>query len=132
MARALPFRRGGSKSATHKRLRPYERVQIEISLCVLILVLLLTLFPIFYILMTSLNSSDGFPRTLIPDHFTLDHYSYVLQSTGLLTWLRNTLIVGVVTGSMQVVLVTLLAYSCSRFMFRRRQYGMLALLALQI
>ena len=67
-----------ARSSRKKHLRPYERVQIEISLGILILVLILTMFPIFYVLMTSVNTTDGFPRTLIPDHFTLNHYSYVL------------------------------------------------------
>lgn len=121
-----------ARSSRKKHLRPYERVQIEISLGILILVLILTMFPIFYVLMTSVNTTDGFPRTLIPDHFTLNHYSYVLQHTGLLKWLRNTLIVGVTTGVFLVIVVTLLSYAFSRFKFRGRKYGLVALLALQI
>src|SRR4051794_26423404 len=131
MASILAAQRA-KRTGQKKRLRPYQRAQIRISMVTLILVTLLTLFPIYYVLMTSVNGPSGFPAGLVPDHATLDHYSSVLQNTDLLLWMRNTLIVGLATGVIQVIVVTLLAYSFSRFRFRGRRYGMMTLLAFQI
>lgn len=133
MANVLAGRRLG-RSAGKKRLRPYERTQIRISLFVLIVVTLLSMFPIYYVLMTSVNYTNGFPAGLTPMKPTLDHFRYVLNpnNTDLLVWIRNTLIVGVITGAIQVVVVTLLSYAFSRFRFPGRRYGMMALLGFQI
>jgi arabinogalactan oligomer / maltooligosaccharide transport system permease protein len=122
------------RSQSRKHLRPYQRTQIRISLGALILVTVLSMFPIYYVLMTSVNYTDGFPAGLTPVKPTLDHFRYVLNpgNTDLLLWMRNTLIVGAITGSIQVIVVTLLAYAFSRFRFPGRRNGMMALLAFQI
>jgi arabinogalactan oligomer/maltooligosaccharide transport system permease protein len=118
---------------SHKSaMRPDERRRVTISWVVLALVAFLSLFPSFWVVMTSLNTGNSFATGLFPDHYTFSHYLDVLQHTNFLIWLRNTFIVGMITGVIQVAIVTLLAYAFSRFTFVGRRYGLVILLAMQL
>ena len=125
-ARALP------KMRSEGAMRPDERRGVAISWVLLALVALLSLFPTFWVVTTSLNTGSSFATGLFPDHYTFSHYLDVLQHTDFLIWLRNTIIVGTVTGVIQVSIVTLLAYAFSRFQFTGRRYGLIILLAMQL
>jgi len=96
------------------------------------LVTLLTLFPIFWIVMTSLNVGNSFATGLLPSSYTLSHYADVWQHTDFTVWVRNTLIVGTITGVLEVVVIMLMAYSFSRFRFAGRRWGLALLVALQL
>lgn len=122
----------GGRGRSARRLRPDQRRTITISWFTLLLVTLLTLFPIFWIVMTSLNVGNSFASSFLPDHYTLSHYVDVWQHTDFLLWIRNTLIVGCVTGIIQVVIITLMAYAFSRFQFAGRRWGLMLLVALQL
>lgn len=113
-------------------MRPDERRRIAISWVVLAFAALLSLFPTLWVVTTSLNTGNSFATGLLPDHYTFSHYLDVLQHTDFLIWLRNTFFVGVVTGVIQVMIVTLLAYAFSRFHFVGRRYGLVILLAMQL
>ena len=114
------------------RIKPAERAQIRISWVILLLVSILTLFPIVWVVLTSLNTGDSFAAGVLPEHYTLSHYSHVLTDTDFPRWIENTVLVGVVVGLIQVVVVMLLAYAFSRFHFFGRRYGLAVLLGMQL
>jgi arabinogalactan oligomer/maltooligosaccharide transport system permease protein len=115
-----------------RRLRPDQRRVIAVSWVTLLLVTLLTLFPIVWIVATSLNVGSSFATGLLPDKYTLSHYANVWQHTDFTIWVRNTLVVGTITGVLEVVVIMLMAYSFSRFRFAGRRWGLALLVALQL
>jgi len=117
---------------SERRLRPDQRRNITITWVTMLFVTLLTLFPIFWIVSTSLNQGDSFATGFLPDKYTFSHYADVLQHTDFLIWVRNTLFVGGVTGVLEVSVIILTAYAFSRFRFAGRRWGLMALLALQL
>lgn len=127
-----------SPPASHKptlnqrHLRPDQKRAITITWVTLLFVTVLTMFPIFWIVMTSLNVGDSFASGFLPSQYTLSHYADVIEHTDFLLWIRNTLIVGLISGVIEVAIVTLLAYAFSRFKFRGQRYGLIALLAMQM
>lgn len=117
---------------THRRLRPDQKRTITISWVTLLLVTILTLFPIFWIVATSLNVGSSFATGFLPDKYTLSHYADVLQHTDFLLWIRNTLIVGTITAALEVAVIILLAYAFSRFRFFGRRWGLVLLVVMQM
>jgi arabinogalactan oligomer / maltooligosaccharide transport system permease protein len=121
-----------SRIRTRRRLRPDQRRTVTISWVTLLFVTLLTLFPIFWIVVTSLNVGSSFATGFLPDKYTFEHYADVIQHTDFLVWVRNTLIVGVITAVLEVAVIVLIAYSFSRFRFKGRRWGLVLLVAMQL
>jgi len=93
------------------------------------------LFPILWILSASLNPTSGLDtQRFIPQQITFDHYRSLFTDPEypFVTWLLNTLKVSGVTAIGTVILCALSGYSFSRFHFRGRRLGLLAMLLVQM
>jgi len=122
------FRRAG-----HKRLRTDERVALWVSRIIIIAVILVFLFPMVYVVGTSVQGGLLFnTNEILPTSFTLQHYQDLFSQTGFLTWIRNSVIVCTSIGVLTVALVATMAYAFSRFRFRGRKYGLMFLLLIQM
>lgn len=90
------------------------------------------LFPIVFVISASVNPAGSITSTaLIPtEGLTVDHYWRLLsgERANFLRWYLNTIIVCGVVATVQVFLSLLAAYAFSRFRFRGRRGGMLAVL----
>ncbi len=94
-----------------------------------------SLFPVAYVLSAAVNpvSSLG-AATLLPRDLTLHNFGILLHdpSTKFLRWYANSMVVSVTTALLTVILGALAAYAFSRFRFRGRRMGMMALLLIQM
>ncbi len=108
-----------------------------ITYIVLIAVSLIFIFPIFWIVLASFSKSgsiydiDGF----FPKSFGLDSYKRLFTDTKMYdypNWLKNTLFVAVMSSLIGTVLVTLTAYTISRFEFKSRKTLMKSTLILSM
>ena len=106
---------------------------------------LVALFPVWFVASASFDASQSVSGTsYLPTQFTLHNYGRLLHdnvrdpSSGniidapFLRWFANTLLVGIVTAVCTVIISALAAYAFSRFRFRGRRFGMLALLLIQM
>lgn len=106
---------------------------------------LVALFPVWFVASASFNRDQSISGTsFLPTHPTLRNFSQLLhnkvrdQSSGslvdapFLRWLANTLIVATVAAICTVFISALAAYAFSRFRFKGRRFGMLALLLVQM
>jgi len=106
---------------------------------------LFALFPIWFIVSAALSRDDSVSgTTFFPNHWTGHNFSAILQNKVLdksnssyvdshfLRWLGNTLIISITTAIGTVLLGALAAYAFSRFRFKGRRMGMLALLLIQM
>jgi multiple sugar transport system permease protein len=86
--------------------------------------LLWTLIPVYWILVTSLKPDLAIYRepSLFPSQPTLEHYRRTLTATPFLTFMLNSAKVAVVTTILAMVFGTLAAYAISRLQFRGRTY----------
>ena len=127
-------RRAGS------RRRPVSRRARKIGLNVLgILVALITLFPIFYMVSTSLKPASEIETLtphLLPSHPTLANYRAVLNGSaaGIPYWkfLENSLFVTVIAVLLSAVIALLAAIAVARFRFRLRSTYLIMLLIVQM
>lgn len=96
-----------------------------------IIAVIFAVFPILFIISASLNPLGTVSSTgLLPRDVSFEHYRALLsgQRAPFLRWYLNTVIVCVVVAAAQVFMSVLAAYAFSRFRFRGRRVGMLALL----
>jgi arabinogalactan oligomer / maltooligosaccharide transport system permease protein len=104
---------------------------------------LFALFPVAYIVSAAFNSTPTLTGSrLIPRHVTLDNFrelfsTHVSGSSSYAAahyarWLLNSLIVAGSAAILSVLLSAFAAYAFSRFRFRGRRLGMLALLLIQM
>jgi len=122
-----------ARQASHARLRRRRRraasAGLAVRYAVLIGTVLLTIFPLVWLLITSLRTTaDIFavPVQIIPKSITASQYISVFSQYGLAKYLLNTVIVALVT----VATVTVLALPCAYAIARFRIPGWRAVLSL--
>jgi maltose/maltodextrin transport system permease protein len=112
----------------------------------IIALLLVTLFPIFYVISLSLNPYSGIGEKLIPESITFNHWRYilgipftslqdgneVLTSFPIMRWFFNSLKVAGITSCLMLLLSTTSAYAISRFRFKGRKLSIMSLLIIQM
>lgn len=90
----------------------------------IVLCLIVALFPIYWMLCTSLKSEGEIYRkipTMIPQKFTLEAYSYLLTKTNFLSAIKNSLLVAVVVSLLSIFIAYPTAYTLARTKFRGRR-----------
>ncbi len=87
----------------------------------LTLYLLFLLFPFYWMLIVSFKpTNDLFDMKFNPfwiQQFTLENYLYLFQNTDFLTWLKNTLIVSVVSTILSLICSIFIGYALARLRF---------------
>lgn len=116
-----------------KKLKSFERRELWLGRIFIWVMMALVLFPIMYVVNSSLSSGDTFfSGKLIPTSVTLDNYVEVLENTDFLLWMKNSLIVCVTVATIQVFMSLTAAYAFSRMRFKGRKNGLMSLLILQM
>jgi arabinogalactan oligomer/maltooligosaccharide transport system permease protein len=98
-------------------------------------VVLYAIFPILYILSTSLYPNNDINNTsaLFAEVSFLNYENLMSDETRpFLRWYANTVVIGVLTSIGSVFLSALAAYSFSRLRFRGRRGGLLSLILMQM
>ncbi|MBV9546311.1 MAG: carbohydrate ABC transporter permease, partial [Chloroflexi bacterium] len=83
-----------------------------------------TLLPIYWIVVTA-NKPDLLiyrEPSLFPSQVTGDHFTFVLTQTPFLVYIKNSVLVTLVTTLLAMVIGTLAAYAIVRLTFRGRQW----------
>jgi len=98
--------------------------------CGLIFFIVTMLFPFYWMLITSITPDniiyDINRNSLIVLEPTIEHYLKLIQDSPFLLWLKNSLLVAIVSTSISLVVGTMAAYSLARLRFRGGQtMGML-------
>ena len=133
---ATPVTTTERRAGTRRRL-PFKRWMAEVGWRHLVAVVacLWALFPVSYIVSASLNPlGNVVSTTMIPETFDLRHYQALFSTPSIpyARWYLNTVLVCVVVVFVQLLFSALAAYAFSRFRFRGRRGGLLALLLIQM
>ncbi len=101
------------------------------SYILLILISLIWLFPFVGVLLNSFRSYDGaveyggMVNYLIPKHFSLDNYKFILSNaTNYKQWYLNTIIISICVAILQTVIILCVSYALSRMRFKGRTFLM--------
>jgi arabinogalactan oligomer/maltooligosaccharide transport system permease protein len=98
----------------------------------LIIVAVIVIYPLLWVVGTSLNSRAGVSGSVFPANPTLDNYIRLFTKTKYGSWYLNTLIVAILTTIFSIVLHTMTAFVFARFRFRGRKMGLLFVMILQL
>ncbi|OCA89408.1 carbohydrate ABC transporter permease [Pradoshia sp. D12] len=93
-----------------------------------------TIFPIYWTINTALKSEGDImkrPLEYVPLAPTLDNFVTAWSSVGFATYFKNSLIVGISTVIIVIVLSTLSGYALSRYQFKGKKGFLLMLLCTQ-
>lgn len=111
-----------------------KRILSKVGLGVAITaVLLFTLFPVYWMLSSAFDkkaSSGG--QSLVPQEFTFDNFIFVLNDGGFGVFLRNSLIVALVTVLVSGFVCLLAAVAVARFKFKFRTTVLMMILIVQM
>jgi multiple sugar transport system permease protein len=105
--------------------RLQERLNKILSMTLLLVVLVIVLFPIYWMLLTGIRPSSEIYKVdikLWTDHPTLANVRNLFAVTPFPIQLRNSVIVAVVAVSLAVVVASLAGYSLSRLQFPGRDF----------
>ncbi len=110
-----------------------DRRTLLVSRIIIWVVILMTLFPAFWVLMASFSKGDSFFMTsLLPDSIGGDNYIELFQETDFLLWVFNSLKLCFFVAMIQLFLTCTAAYAFSRMRFPGRKNGLKTLLVLQV
>ncbi|MCB0198631.1 MAG: sugar ABC transporter permease [Caldilineae bacterium] len=126
---------GSSRKSSGITMKSRRRLDTTWRLLVALLFIIYALFPIVFVISTSLNPSGSLQTTRIfPANPSLANYQKLLtsQQNPFLRWMLNSLIVSTTTAIITVALCAVAAYSFSRFRFRSRKRLLQGLLLSQV
>lgn len=127
--------RGRRRDPAPKVKMPFGRWFREIGWrhLVGVLAVIWALFPVSYLISASLNPlGNVVTSTLIPQTFSTSNFTKLLDEQPFGTWARNSIIVCVCVVFVQLLFSALAAFAFSRFRFKGRRGGLLALLLIQM
>lgn len=107
--------------------------RLRISRVVIWIVIVLVMFPVLWIVMSSFSAGDSFfLSSLFPEHLSTEHYTALFRETDFLLWVGNSLKFCFIVAAIQLIMTSLAAYAFSRLRFTGRKYGLMSLLVLQV
>jgi multiple sugar transport system permease protein len=119
-------------AAVDEKLSPVRYLGIG---AILIPFFVIFLFPFVVMVSTSLKTNQEVyrqPPTFVPDKVVFGNYRDVWSEVTLATYFRNSLIIGLGTALLALVLAVPAAYALARFRFKLRQVYLFALLVIQM
>ncbi|URN94789.1 MAG: sugar ABC transporter permease [Candidatus Pristimantibacillus lignocellulolyticus] len=109
------------------------RAKAGLSYILLILMSVISLFPAFWIVMSSLKTGNSlFSDTLIPREMTLEHYRNLFSNTSYPLWFMNTFKIAIMSTFLGTLLLLISAYTISRYRFKGRKIALTTMLVLQM
>lgn len=116
-----------------RRMRRGDRNFLWVSRVIIWIALLLMIYPVLWIIMSSFSKGDSFFLTsLFPKDLSFDTYEKLFTTTGFIQWVLNSLLLCISVAVIQLFLTCTAAYAFSRMRFPGRKYGLMSLLVLQV
>ncbi len=107
------------------RREAIERIQTAVAYTVLGLLLLLVLFPFYWMTVTSFKTEDQM-RSLVsmfwPSPFVVENYTQLLTKTDFAIWYRNSALVAISSTLVATAIGTIGAYALARLSFLGRAF----------
>ncbi|MFF2483112.1 carbohydrate ABC transporter permease [Paenibacillus sp. NPDC058071] len=102
-------------------MKAVKPLKTAINVVIIAAIMIVILFPLYWLLATSLKPSNEIfrdPPTLIPEIFTLEHYTNVFRSSEIPTYFWNSVINTGGTVLIVLALASFAAYSMTRYAFK--------------
>ena len=122
---------------TNKKLNQNSNLLSKIGRLFIYFILIaqtvIVLVPVVWIIGSSMNPGNSlYGSTLIPKNPTFVHYIELFTKTDFPRWYLNTLKIATLNMIFSVIIITITSYVLSRFRFKGRKQGLMAMLILQM
>ncbi|AZB42320.1 sugar ABC transporter permease [Bacillus sp. FJAT-42376] len=110
-------------------------VRLTLSYLVILIMFAIILYPVAWVVGSSFNPGNSLSgSTIIPKNPSLKHYQALFDTSqsNYLFWYWNSLKISVLTMLLTLIMVSLTAYSFSRYRFVGRKNGLMTFLILQM
>lgn len=110
-------------------------IRLTLTYIVVLIMFVIILYPLAWIIGSSFNPGQSLSgSSIIPKNATLAHYKHLfdMEKSNYIFWYINSLKVSILTMVFTVILVSLTAYSFSRYRFVGRKNGLITFLILQM
>lgn len=120
--------------AAQKRLTSQRRRIAFLRHTVVISIIILVLLPIWFIVVTAFSGQESLVSDLVPAHWSMSNMQALFNEDGIeyTSWVKNSMIIGLFTATMNVLIGGFGAYAFSRLRFRGRRGTLLTLLMIQV
>jgi multiple sugar transport system permease protein len=121
-----------SQASDEPRISPIKHLSIGV---ILIPFFVIFLFPFIVMVSTSLKKNSEVyqqPPTFVPNEVVFGNYRDIWSEASLATFFRNSLMIGLGTAVLALVLAIPAAYALARFKFKMRQVYLFTLLVIQM
>lgn len=116
-----------------KKMSLGQKVLLAFTYLFLAMVAIMVALPVIYIVMMSFNAEQSlYIDTIFPTKFSLSAFERLFSQTDYLVWYGNTMIVGLLTATGEILLVLPTSYALSRLRFRGRKGYLMVFLVLQM
>ena len=115
--------------------RSRRRIDLAVKLVICLITIVIALFPVLFVVGASLNPVNSLvSQRLIPERVTLEHFQtlFANELSPFPRWILNAILVSGVSATLIVALTALAAFAFSRFRFRGRRAGLIALVMVQL
>ena len=105
------------------------------NIIILIILLIISLFPIYWMIITSFKSNSELYSNVSPlivKNITFNNYIKLIKDTSFINWLLNSLFVGIFSTIISVFFSSLNAYAITRLDFRGKKFISLLILLFYI
>jgi multiple sugar transport system permease protein len=106
---------------SHGSYKTQRRLQMLLTYAVLAIFVIMVAFPLYWVGLTSLREAKDVyaqKEMLIPRNLTFDNYVKLFDGTAMPQWLKNTIVVTMVSTFVSLVVAIFGAYSLARLKFR--------------
>lgn len=108
------------------------KFMLGINYLVLFSYCLVIIWPLFRMTTAAFNGSQGRYISLSGKYkFSLEHFEYLFKETLYLTWVKNTLMIAVLTALLTLLIVSFTGYAYSRFRFKGRKTSLMTIMLIQ-
>lgn len=116
-----------------EKLSTSEKRNLWLSRIVIWVTIIIVLFPVVWIVMSSFSAGDSFfLSSLLPDKLSIEHYVELFEETDFMLWVGNSLKLCLIVAVIQLIMTSLAAFAFARMRFTGRKYGLMSLLILQV
>ena len=128
------FKRRNKKTtlSDHQPLNAGGKVFLAFSYALLIMWALFIIWPLFQMILSAFNGTQQ-KYLMVNDNFvfSLKHFKYLFENTLFLNWVKNTLLIGLSTAVITLIMVSFTGYAYSRFRFKGRRLSLIGIMLVQ-
>lgn len=113
-------------------LNTVGKILLTISYLILILWAVIVIWPLAIMVISSFNGNQREFISLAGDYqFSFVHFKYLFEKTLFLTWVKNTIVIAVLTALLTLIIVSFTGYAYSRYRFKGKRISLMGIMLIQ-